>query len=275
MSFCVVSGRSLQCQRFVILFCLSPQTCLELERYLQTEPKRLSELFEDELDRLLSPDFMEGHGEDKSLNPSLFSLASSPLHLDGETLTTPSTPDPSELGMGVDVAQLNALTSLTPPSSPELERHSLKAAHTLCATADGTLMLKLAVARPLSPGPSDGEQAGGVTGGRDSADSKKRVHRCQFDGCRKVYTKSSHLKAHQRTHTGRNSCSCTQHAQKMTRELAPKLLRHHNVSLRLPWLSVTGFQEPAITFITANFSRKSQRDPPVCSDIKEVSSYLS
>ncbi|TTN33608.1 Krueppel-like factor 7 [Bagarius yarrelli] len=150
-------------------------TCLELERYLQTEPKRLSELFEDELDCLLSPDFTEEHVEDESLNQSLFSITSSPLHLDGEPLTSPSTPDHSDLNTGVDVAQLNALTSLTPPSSPELKRHSLKSTHTLCTTANGTLMLKLAVARPLSPGPSDGEQASGTAGTRDLADNKKRV----------------------------------------------------------------------------------------------------
>ena len=69
---------------------------------------------------------------------------------------------------------------------------------------------------PLAPAPV--YMPPGASGASQADFSRRRNYVCNFPGCKKTYFKSSHLKAHLRTHTGRDT-HCTDQSDHLDRPL--------------------------------------------------------
>ncbi|XP_075544940.1 uncharacterized protein LOC142579031 isoform X3 [Dermacentor variabilis] len=109
------------------------------------------------------------------------------------------------------------------PPSPDLNNGSLPEEILACRTTGAILQsikeasLALQQQQPPSQALSNGAVSSRLcwppSSAAVSADSdslrRRKVHKCDFEGCQKVYTKSSHLKAHKRTHTGEKPYTCT------------------------------------------------------------------
>ncbi|KAK2840037.1 hypothetical protein Q5P01_013777 [Channa striata] len=120
---------------------------------------------------------------------------------------------------------LGQTSSVAPTQSPDQNSNVQSLDAGLVQSSSLTPIQTISGTGPLSPVLA--QSASLKYNRRNNPDlERRRVHHCDVPGCKKVYTKSSHLKAHLRTHTGEKPYQCSWEGCEWRFARSDELTRH-------------------------------------------------
>ncbi|XP_014770070.1 Krueppel-like factor 6 isoform X1 [Octopus bimaculoides] len=214
------------------------QNCLEMERYLKNEPK-LTAFKNLKSDQNSFDDFNDEDEEDENADSNGDGFEEmEDLNLEDQTMDSVSVHSFESSSSGVSWDSNLSDTPVSPHKSPKdsiIGSCLLKCrvGHKLNNTERSEIKKVAMYSSPGKQSRSYSLQPGHIAQvihqfeNGSSSDIRRRIHKCFYEGCKKVYTKSSHLKAHLRTHTGEKPYKCSWMGCEWRFARSDELTRHY------------------------------------------------